>query len=123
MTEFAHRELKGAYAGMKKEDRRESALADLNEAVKQGFAGSAKDAVLETSKWDFELSDIQCPVTFWHGDADTDVPLDACEFSFGKIHAQQKEKKVLENETHSLIRRHWQQILETLVTQSAEGKL
>lgn len=123
MIEFSHNQLKEAYTGMKKEDRREAALVDLAEAVNQGFSGAAKDAVLETSAWDFELRDIQCPVTFWHGDADTDVPLNACEFSFGLVEAKNKEKRVLEKENHSLIRRHWGSILEALVAQSTNGKL
>ena len=108
---------------MKNPERRALALADLDEAVKQGSqCGSAQDSMLEGAvDWGFELSSIDRVRTFlWHGEEDSDVP---CEI--GRYVAKQLgdccRATFLPGENHTLLRRHWRPILEQLVSASGSG--
>ena len=59
--------MRASYGGMKREERRDAALADLDEATAQGYEGAASDAVLEAAEsWGFELENIACPVLLWN---------------------------------------------------------
>ena len=51
----------------------------------------------------------------WHGDKDTDVPLEAAEYLKAQIGPAVKDLAVLEGENHTLIRRHWLKILQGVV--------
>uniref|UniRef100_A0A7S3LPP2 Serine aminopeptidase S33 domain-containing protein n=1 Tax=Aplanochytrium stocchinoi TaxID=215587 RepID=A0A7S3LPP2_9STRA len=116
-TNYDH--LKTSYLGMTKENRRKLAIEDVEEAVKQGLEGVAADSLLETGDWDFEISNIKSPVTVWHGKADTDVPVESSRFLVD-LFPQTCQKKInyIEGESHSMIRRHWNSILEDLVSAS-----
>lgn len=48
---------------------------DLNTAVRRQAHAPVLDVLLFTRPWGFLLRDITAPVRFWHGDADTVVPL------------------------------------------------
>jgi len=106
------------------EDRRGVALADLNEAIRQGFEGAASDAVLESAEhWGFDLhvSD-STKVLLWHGSEDHDVPLKAGEYLAQNIGCTSEgDFTVIEGESHSLIRRHWSSILDRLVAESRKS--
>lgn len=119
-SKFAANELKQAYKNQKRANRRRIALEDLAEATKQGYEGTGKDSVLETTKRDFGLDGIGSPVTVWHGDADSDVGLVEANHIYNSLNnSKHKALRILPNETHTLIRRHWGAILEQLVIQSA----
>jgi len=45
-------------------------VADFREASLQGFAGGGWDNVAWIGPWDFEVSDVRCPVRLWYGDED-----------------------------------------------------
>jgi pimeloyl-ACP methyl ester carboxylesterase len=49
--------------------------ASLNEAMHQGIKGVALDVLLYLRPWDFNLDEIQIPLTFFHGGQDRNVPM------------------------------------------------
>eukprot|EP00937_MAST-01D_sp_MAST-1D-sp2_P000680 g680.t1 len=119
--------MRAQYQGMRKPDRRRAALQDLDEAVRQGIdKGPAQDGCLEAGDWGFALGDIDArrvPVLLWHGEEDDDVPV-----SVGRYvaeHIQGCEATFIPGESHTLLRRHWQNILEQLVraAQQPAGRL
>jgi pimeloyl-ACP methyl ester carboxylesterase len=50
-------------------------LDDLSDSGRRGLRSVIYDGILFTRDWGFRPSDIQVPVTWWHGDADNIVPL------------------------------------------------
>jgi pimeloyl-ACP methyl ester carboxylesterase len=53
---------------------RDSLIAGLREAFRQGGRGAADELLLFVRPWGFRLEDIRAPVRLWHGEADTIVP-------------------------------------------------
>ena len=53
-----------------------SFVRDLVAANRDGFRGLFNDVVLFGRDWGFRLHDVDVPVRWWHGDADSLVPLD-----------------------------------------------
>jgi pimeloyl-ACP methyl ester carboxylesterase len=53
---------------------RDSLMAGLREAFRQGGRGAADELLLFVRPWGFRLEDIRAPVRLWHGEADTIVP-------------------------------------------------
>jgi pimeloyl-ACP methyl ester carboxylesterase len=51
-------------------------VRDLVAANRDGFRGLFNDVVLFGRDWGFRLHDVDVPVRWWHGDADSLVPLD-----------------------------------------------
>jgi pimeloyl-ACP methyl ester carboxylesterase len=49
--------------------------AGLREAFRQGHRGPAEDFRLIASPWGFDPEEVRCRVLFWHGEADTIVPV------------------------------------------------
>jgi pimeloyl-ACP methyl ester carboxylesterase len=49
--------------------------ASLNEAMYQGIKGVALDVLLYLRLWDFDLDEIQIPLTFFHGGQDRNIPM------------------------------------------------
>ena len=123
--------MREAYGHLKKEHRKEMALADLDRAVLAGFDGAASDSVLESTPWGFEPRRIAAsgiPTTLWHGDADTDVPIAVARYllddEFGTAAAAAApaatttEHHLIEGESHTLIRRHWKAICADVVSRA-----
>ena len=50
-------------------------IDDLATAVRSGFGAIAHDAALFGRHWGFHVGDLQIPVRWWHGDADSIVSL------------------------------------------------
>jgi pimeloyl-ACP methyl ester carboxylesterase len=48
----------------------EAFVADVHEASLQQFAGGGWDNVAWVGDWDFDVSDVRCPVHLWYGDED-----------------------------------------------------
>jgi len=110
-------DMRSSYEALKKPERREMALADLDEALRQGAeSGPAQDGLLESHAWGFELETIRgdvLPTLLWHGEADDSVPLAVGRYVADHIagcHAT-----FIDGESHTLLRRHWRPILEALV--------
>jgi len=47
----------------------------VGEAVKQGSKGTLWDMRLHVREWDFDLAEIQVPLTLYHGEQDRNIPL------------------------------------------------
>lgn len=121
--------MREAYRSLTREARRDMALADLDRAVAGGYEGAASDSVLESSPWGFEprrIRDHGIFTTLWHGNADEDVPVAVAhhlideEFGAGGASATPNlfAARIIEGESHTLIRRHWNSILNDVVANS-----
>lgn len=123
-SKSVYEKMRESYKSMSKPDRAQVALADLDHAVKQGLLGASQDCVLETNLWDFDLARVEQPLTLWHGREDSDVPVEAGEELFRMLtNSKNKQMRIIDGENHTLIRRHWKPILETLIKQSQESNL
>ena len=116
-------QMKSDYAHIKKENRKEIAMRDIDTAIEQGFDGPASDAVLECQDWGFEPSQVCVPTFLWHGEADESVPCKiATEYFMKTIPADMlKGATIIETENHTIIRRKWQSILEAVVQEGREA--
>jgi pimeloyl-ACP methyl ester carboxylesterase len=102
---------KGARAAM--------ALADIDAATAQGVFAAAQDSVLEGSDWGFALgAAARVPTLLWHGEDDADVPVAAGRYVCDGIEGC--EGTFIAGENHTLIRRHWQSILERLIAAATQ---
>jgi pimeloyl-ACP methyl ester carboxylesterase len=54
---------------------RDSVLEGLREAVRQGSRAAIADAEIYVGDWGFALEDVARPVTLWHGERDTNIPV------------------------------------------------
>ena len=73
------------------------------------------DSILETRDWGFKLDAVDSvPVLVWHGTDDSDVPLSAGQFLAANI-ASVHEAEFIDGESHTLIRRHWESILQRTI--------
>jgi pimeloyl-ACP methyl ester carboxylesterase len=54
---------------------RTAAIDTLREAIHHGTGGYVQDVKLLASPWGFSPADIVAPVSIWHGDLDTVIPL------------------------------------------------
>jgi pimeloyl-ACP methyl ester carboxylesterase len=52
-------------------------IEDASEAFRPGAEGWADEAMALTLDWDFDVADVGCSVTWWHGDHDANAPLAA----------------------------------------------
>ena len=100
---------------MKNETRKQAALADIAAATTQGHDGAASDSVLEAKEWGFDVSRINASICLWHGTQDADVPLAAAEYLLTKCGRSVVSAHIIEGESHTLIRRHWGSILQTVI--------
>ena len=88
------------------------ALADIDTAICQGYHGAATDSLLETSRdWGFDFTGAR-NVFLWHGEDDRDVPFRAGKFLADKTGGV---LTAIAGENHTLIRRHWVEILTTVI--------
>lgn len=75
--------------------------------------GFAKDMVLVTKDWGFDLRDVQVPVQIWHGAQNRYIPP-----SMGKRLAQQLPHatlNIVEEQGHFLTLSHWQELLKKVL--------
>lgn len=93
---------------------RQSFLALLHEAWRQGGRGLAWDAALVSRSWGFGLEEISLPIYLWHGDTDRNAPLAmALQMAAG---LRNSHLQVLPNEGHfSPVVYHMETILQTLI--------
>lgn len=50
-------------------------VEDLTEALRVGAEGWADEALAITLPWDFDPAQVQCSVTWWHGEHDANAPI------------------------------------------------
>lgn len=88
-----------------------------NEAFRQGLSAAAQEFKIVVSDWGFDISQIKCPVSIWHGGLDQQVSLSNAKF-FQKLILNAKLID-LENEGHlSVLYNHMSDILKNIHTQS-----
>ena len=83
------------------------------EATRAGVRGFAREAVLLSNPWPFQLEDIQVAVYVWHGEADGSVSLSAARHVAETI--PNCRAVFLPGEGHWLIHDRWDQILAALL--------
>jgi dipeptidyl aminopeptidase/acylaminoacyl peptidase len=65
----------------------------------------------------FALGEIKQKVLIWHGADDTDVPVAAAEAL--ALHLTNCKLHVVPRESHSMIRRHWENVLDEVMQAAA----
>ena len=104
--------MRASYLQISNKDKQAMALADIDTAVAEGFHGAASDSVLEASSdWGFDFA-VARNVFLWHGEDDRDVPFRAGQYLAEKTRGV---LTAIEGENHTLIRRHWVDILTTVI--------
>lgn len=113
------KQLRTSYAALKPA-RKAIAIADLDAAVVQGYAGPAQDTVMETHEWGIDFAaagrfgDGGRRLFLWHGEKDADV-----EPKYAREHVRQLGAGVtaefVAGESHSMLRRRWRAALQTLI--------
>ena len=79
----------------------------------QGSNEVAREFKLFVSPWGFDVSDIQTPITIWHGRENRHAPMSLCHAMVAKLqHAELIEK---EDEGFYMIYKLWPEIIEKLV--------
>lgn len=66
----------GDQAVFRRPEMKEMFLDDMLRAGRSRLRSPVSDLVLFTQPWGFSVCDITVPIHFWHGDADTFVPLE-----------------------------------------------
>lgn len=83
------------------------------ESFRNGISGPALEMKILLNSWGFELENINFPVSIWHGELDTQVPI-----GNGKIYKRLMQNSTLhifENEGHhSIIKNKFEQIIKSL---------
>ena len=102
-----------SYSGMKNELRKKVAIADLQEAVRNGYQGVARDSVLETQRWDFDIpATLEFSTHIFHGTKDESVPFKVAEWLHRVL--PNSELHLAQDENHSMIRRRFEDVLSKL---------
>lgn len=87
--------------------------ASMREAFRQGARGAARELVLYSRPWDFDLAAIAVPVDLWHGELDVTVPDSMGEYLARTI--PNCRSRFLDSEGHfSLPLKRMEEILRTL---------
>jgi pimeloyl-ACP methyl ester carboxylesterase len=60
-------------------------IDDLAEALRRGMGAIVHDAALFGKHWGFRLADVDAPVLWWHGDADSFVSLPAARHACDRL--------------------------------------
>ena len=84
------------------------------EGFRNGTRGYAWETRLLVRPWGFRLEDIRIPVYLWHGTKDHETPVSMARYVAGKI--PNSRLIVCENEGHSLLFPHWEEILAQLIS-------
>lgn len=100
-------------------DRLPVVYTSVRHGMRQGVAGILIDGLLYLRPWGFDLGDINCPVSFWHGALDRNIPLDFVRKTVSRI--QHAKLQVYEEEGHySLPLNQAETILKYFVTSNIE---
>jgi pimeloyl-ACP methyl ester carboxylesterase len=84
------------------------------EGFRNGTRGHAWETRLLVRPWGFRLEDIRIPVYLWHGTKDHETPISMARYVSSKIPGCCLT--VCEDEGHSLLFPHWQEILTQLIS-------
>lgn len=91
-------------------DYRKKIIDSTLEAFRQGVSGPAREMILLTKPWGFNLQKIRCPITIWHGQLDSQAPLEHAQLISRLI--PDAHLQIIENEGHhSILRNQFTNIL------------
>lgn len=62
-------------AVMENPDWQRVLVESVTEAFRPGAEGWVDEGMALTLDWDFDVSDVRCSVTWWHGDSDSNAPI------------------------------------------------
>jgi len=83
------------------------------EAFHQGTRGAAHDLTIEARPWGFSLQEIKLPVAIWHGEDDI-VPIQEARLLAEAI--PNARGRFFPNEGHLLLVRHFEEVLNSVVS-------
>jgi len=83
------------------------------EGVRQGVRGFTQEGIIFAHPWGFPLEEISIPVSIWHGDRDTSIPLSMAEHIAKAI--PNSSLHVIPGEGHFLLLKYWKEILNTIL--------
>lgn len=83
---------------LRSDDLLANVLRPVAEALSRGGRGAAWDGSLYASAWGIDFARIHCPVVFWHGGMDRNIPLAALEQLLERI--PQAECRLFPEEGH-----------------------
>lgn len=90
-------------------------MADLEEAIQQGYDGLLLDYKLESSEWSFKLEELnkETKVFIWYGEKDEFIPTKYQNLFVEELKSLKLDikTKVIADESHSMIRRKFKEIL------------
>jgi pimeloyl-ACP methyl ester carboxylesterase len=86
-------------------------VASVRESLRQGQAGWARDNVVRIARWDFDVTAIRCPATFWLGEQDIPA-LEGGEWLAARI--PHGTLRVLPDHGHMVAVERWDDVLDSL---------
>lgn len=87
-------------------------LVGVREATRQGVEACSKELTRIVENWQFEMSDIHCPVTIWHGEQDQQTPVSQVKQLCQQL--PQSDLQLLPGHGQLVIYDHWPMILAEL---------
>jgi pimeloyl-ACP methyl ester carboxylesterase len=91
----------------------EDILIDMREAMTQGVWGAGWDNVAWLGPWDFDPTEVQCPVLLWYGTADLMAPPYHAQWL--EAHLRAPRLTMFEGEGHLLPMTHLEEMLTQLL--------
>lgn len=82
------------------------------DATRQGSKTLLKEIEIYSKPWEFDLKEIQCPTTIWHGSLDLTIPPAGINDLAASI--EHCDLNIIEGETHWIFYRRWSEILMVL---------
>ena len=89
---------------------------NIAESLRQGAEGWADESLAMHREWDFDPSDVQTSVTWWHGDDDKNAPLSAARRVVAKL--RNVDLRVWHHEGHFASLTHDREIVGELLNRS-----
>jgi pimeloyl-ACP methyl ester carboxylesterase len=83
------------------------------EGTRNGIKGFAREGIIFSKPWGFQLEDIQTEIYIWHGDKDTSTPVIIAKNIANQI--PHCHLNIIPNKGHFLLFDQWQEILAKLV--------
>tara|TARA_B100000989_G_C19531762_1_gene470424 strand:+ start:6859 stop:7722 length:864 start_codon:yes stop_codon:yes gene_type:complete len=96
------------------DETKEQIINATKEAFKQGIKGPAHEMKLLFKPWGFELNNIHCPASIWHGKLDNQAPISHAQIYKSLI--PDAQLMLIDNQGHhSLIRNHIEDIIQVAI--------
>jgi pimeloyl-ACP methyl ester carboxylesterase len=86
----------------------------VREGFRTGWEGVAYDDIVVNQNWEFEISEIDVPITIWHGELDVNIPYHAAIY----LHARLANSNLISmpDEGHFVMVKHASKILSSVVS-------